>query len=74
MRKFRGVFIEGDCNIGYIYDKYSQKNVKKLNKNVQNQLKFIEHRPKNVCSSVLTTGQRVSVNSVNSRICQWCVT
>jgi len=45
--------------------------VKKLNKNVQNQLKFIEHRPKKVCSSVLTTGQRAWVNS---RTCQWCVT
>jgi len=59
MGKFRGAFIGGDCNIGYIYHKYSQKNVKKLNKNVQNQLNCIEHRPKNVCSSVLTTDQRV---------------
>jgi len=25
MRKFRGIFIGGDCNIGYIYHKYSQK-------------------------------------------------
>jgi hypothetical protein len=25
MEKFRGVFIWGDCNIGYIYHKYSQK-------------------------------------------------
>ena len=28
MRKFGGVFIGGDCNIGYIYHKYSQKSVK----------------------------------------------
>jgi len=58
MGKFDGLFIGGDCNIGYIYHKYSQKNVNKLNKNVQNQLNCIEHHPKNVCPSVLTTGQR----------------
>jgi len=28
MRKFGGVFIGGDCNIGYIYHKYSQKTCK----------------------------------------------
>ena len=57
MEKFRGVFIGGDCNIGYIYHKYSQKTWKKLNKNVQNQLKCIKHRPKKVLYSVLTTCQ-----------------
>jgi len=30
MGKFEGVFIGGDCNIDYIYHKYSQKNLKKL--------------------------------------------
>ena len=50
MGKFGGVFIGGDCNIGYIYHKYSQKNVKNLKKNVQNQLKCIDQSPKNECS------------------------
>jgi len=45
--------------------------VNKLNKNVENQLNCIEHCPKNVCSSVLTTGQGTWVNS---RTCQWCLT
>jgi len=38
--------------------------VKKLNKNVQNQLNCIEHR-------LMTTGQGTWVNS---HTCQWCVT
>jgi len=33
--------------------------------------KLTKDKKKNVCSSALTTGQRVWVNS---RTCQWCVT
>jgi len=49
MGKFGGVFIGRDCNISYIYHKYSQKCVKH-NKKVQNQLKSLDQSSKNVCS------------------------
>jgi len=38
---------------------------------VQNQLKYIDQSPKNVCSRALSIGQ---LAWVNSHTCQWCLT
>jgi len=52
MGKFEGVFIGGNGNKGYTYNKYSKKTCKTCKKNVQNQLTKVQK----TCSWAQTTG------------------